>query len=256
VLRPGGSGTENEHERLLPSATLAPYVAHFWWVRWDLAEPRTAETLPHPTVHIVFDSTARAGEVTGVQTKRFVCTLAGRGRVFGIKFRPATFEALYGRPMAQIRDKTVSITEALGALGEELSAAVYPDLGFDAAIDRAEAVLGPRLGPLPPPNATVRDLVERMATDQTILRVEQAAAIAGVEARTLERWFRRLVGVSPKWVIRRYRLLEAVERLKATDGATIAALSAELGYFDQSHFVRDFKAVIGQPPAAFLRSRG
>jgi AraC-like DNA-binding protein len=231
-------------------------VAHFWWVRWDVPEPTTAETVPHPTVHLVFDAVAGTSEVTGVHTKRFVRTLAGRGRVFGIKFRPATFQGLYGRPMTHLRDKTVSLIDALGPLGKALSTAIGPDLDFDEAIDRAEAVIGPRLGPLPSVAETVRDLVERMATDQALLRVEQAAALAGVEARTLERWFRNLVGVSPKWVIKRYRLLEAVERLKSPGGVTIAALSAELGYFDQSHFVRDFKAVIGQPPTRFLRSRG
>lgn len=249
-------GSESEHRRVLPSAALAAYVAHFWWVRWDLAEPAVAETLPHPTVHLVFDATIGAAEVTGVHTQRFVRTLEGRGRVFGIKLRPAAFQTLFGRPMTQLRNKTVRLVDALGPLGEELAGAIATDLDFDASIDRAESILARHLTPLPPTHTRVRDIVERMALDQALLRVDQAAALTGVDERTLERWFRKLVGVSPKWVIRRYRLLEAVERLKSASGLTIADLSAELGYFDQSHFVRDFKATIGQPPAAFLRSRG
>ena len=71
--------------------------------------------------------------------------------------------------------------------------------------------------------------------------------------RTLERRFRRLVGVSPKWVVKRYRLIEAAERLREDPGASIARLAAELGYFDQPHFVRDFKALVGEPPGRYKR---
>ena len=39
--------------RYWPSEDLAPFVEHFWIVRWNLAEPTTAETLPHPSVHMV-----------------------------------------------------------------------------------------------------------------------------------------------------------------------------------------------------------
>jgi AraC-like DNA-binding protein len=61
------------------------------------------------------------------------------------------------------------------------------------------------------------------------------------------------VGVSPKWVIRRYRLQEAAEQLKGRRPPTLAALAASLGYADQPHFARDFKLTVGQTPRAFAR---
>ena len=74
----------------------------------------------------------------------------------------------------------------------------------------------------------------------------------GIPARTLQRLFERYVGVSPKWVLRRYRVHEAAARL-ADGGSTItwAEVAAELGYFDQSHFIRDFTAAVGMTPAAY-----
>jgi AraC-like DNA-binding protein len=70
--------------------------------------------------------------------------------------------------------------------------------------------------------------------------------------RGLQRLFREYVGVSPKWVIQRYRLFEAAERLSAGE-VDDAQLARELGYFDQAHFIRDFKAVVGRSPQAFVR---
>jgi AraC-like DNA-binding protein len=64
----------------------------------------------------------------------------------------------------------------------------------------------------------------------------------------LQRLFADYVGIGPKWVIRRFRLHEVTERLAAGADIDWAALAAELGYADQAHFVRDFRAMFGEPP--------
>jgi AraC-like DNA-binding protein len=78
--------------------------------------------------------------------------------------------------------------------------------------------------------------------------VEQAAALIGVDVRTLQRRFHSAVGLSPKWVIQRYRLHEAAEQLARSPTPDLASLALRLGYFDQPHFIRSFKAIIGRPP--------
>jgi AraC-like DNA-binding protein len=54
-------------------------------------------------------------------------------------------------------------------------------------------------------------------------------------------------------VIQRYRLHEAAKRLAADPSAAQSALAADLGYSDQAHFIRDFKALVGTSPAAYAR---
>jgi hypothetical protein len=76
--------------RYWPSADLAPFVEHYWIVRWDLTEPRTAETVPHPSIHIVLEWPGRS-EIVGVMRTRSSRVLEGRGRVVGTKFRPGGF---------------------------------------------------------------------------------------------------------------------------------------------------------------------
>ena len=69
--------------------------------------------------------------------------------------------------------------------------------------------------------------------------------------RTLQRLFRRYVGVGPKWVLQRARLHDAVDRIDAGRVTDLASLALELGWFDQAHFTRDFTALVGQSPAAY-----
>ena len=76
----------------------------------------------------------------------------------------------------------------------------------------------------------------------------------GMNKRTLQRLFAKYVGVSPKWVIQRYRLHEAAEQLAAGPSVSQSALALDLGYSDQAHFVRDFKTVVGTSPAAYARA--
>nr|WP_242594970.1 helix-turn-helix domain-containing protein [Corallococcus exiguus] len=69
----------------------------------------------------------------------------------------------------------------------------------------------------------------------------------------MQRLFNRYVGVNPKWVIQRYRLHEAAERLRETPPPELARLALELGYFDQAHFIRDFRRIVGCTPAGYAR---
>ena len=80
--------------------------------------------------------------------------------------------------------------------------------------------------------------------------VEELCAHAGYSKRTLQRLFREYVGVTPKWVLQRIRLHEAAERMADGEGDW-PRLALDLGYFDQAHFIKAFKAVIGRTPADY-----
>ena len=88
-------------------------------------------------------------------------------------------------------------------------------------------------------------------SDPGVARVEELAARLAVSGRTLQRLFRERVGVTPKWMLKRYRLHAAAERITEGEVGDWAALALDLGYFDQAHFIRDFKAVVGRTPADY-----
>ena len=101
----------------------------------------------------------------------------------------------------------------------------------------------------------VNRIVARITADGAVLAVGDVARPFGISPRTLQRLFREYVGVGPKWVIKRYRLHDAVERLAAGEPADWARLARELGYFDQAHLIHDFKAMVGRTPAEYARDQ-
>jgi len=106
--------------------------------------------------------------------------------------------------------------------------------------------------PAPDPNLDLlAAIVRTMLEDPAVARVDELAARHAMSTRTLQRLFRPYVGVGSKWVLKRYRLHEAAERIaEGLDGGW-AATALELGYFDQAHFIRDFKALVGASPAQY-----
>lgn len=237
--------------RFWPSPELAAFVEHFWTVSWDLAAPEIHEVLPHPSVQFVLE--AGASRVAGVACGRFTTRLEGRGRVLGTKFRPGGFRPFFGRAVSELTGRTVDPGEIFGPdfLESERRALAEPDPR--AALALIDAFLRARQ-PLPDPVVElVGQITERAATDRDITRVEQLSTLFGLGVRSLQRLFADYLGVGPKWVIQRYRLHEASERISRGELVDWAELALDLGYADQAHFIRDFRRLVGKTPAEYAR---
>jgi AraC-like DNA-binding protein len=240
------------HARYVPTADLAPFVEHYWTVEWDLAEAKVVETLPHPSVHIVLEP--GLAQVAGVTTARFHRLLEGKGRVFGVKFRPGGFRPFVTQPVSKYSDKILALSALLGSDADSIDQRVLLHTDHQAAINVIEAFLRARQ-PVPDETAVFAGrITDRIASDRRLTKVEQISKECGVGVRKLQRLFDEYVGVSPKWVIQRYRLHEAAERIAATNEPRWAEIALDLGYADQAHFIRDFKKLVGMSPAEYFRS--
>lgn len=219
-------------------------------MRWNVASPGVSEVLSYPSVHVVSEN--GEARVVGVVRGRFTRRIEGQGEVFGIKFHPGMFRAFSPEPAFRLTNRTRPLGDELGEGGRSLGARML-ELGSELErATHAERVLS-EANPKRAPNALLaRDIVLRVRSDSALSSVAAVAGAAGLSERALQRLFRDFVGVSPKWVVRRFRLQEAAERL-ATEDATVASVAAALGYFDQAHFVRDFKSVVGRTPIDYVR---
>jgi len=244
------------HERYHPSPDLAPFVEHYWLVEWDLSghAPERAETLPHPSVHMIFEHGGRS-RIGGAARAKFSRLLEGQGGVFAVKFTPGGFHPFARVPVSRFTDRTVSLHDVFGADGDRLNRAIAAEPADLARIEIVERFLRAR-APAPDDNVRlVTEIVYAAASERGLLKVDDLVRRFGLNTRTLQRLFARYVGVSPKWVVQRYRLHEAAAQMAAANGrVSQAALALRLGYSDQAHFVRDFKAIVGLTPAAYARA--
>lgn len=243
-------------ERYLPEADLAPFVEHFWLVEWRLPEGVThvQRTLPYPCVNLVFDHgrTAVFGVMTGAGP--FAYTLAGHGRVLGVRFRAGGFRGFLGRPLHTITDQIVPMAPLFDCDVNEVERRVLAADGDADMVAEACVVLRASLPPPDPMLALVDRIVDTIGDDRSITQVQQLADQMNISVRRLQMLFRDYVGVGPKWVIRRNRLHEAADQLASGDAVDLAGLAQSLGYVDQAHFTSDFEKLVGRPPADYRRA--
>lgn len=236
-------------ERLAPAPALAQWIENYWEVAWDLPPGvvHRQTNLSHAAFNVAVEPQAW---LYGVPGPTFVRHIEGKGRVFGVKFHPGAFFAWLPMPLKPFFDRRVPAAEALGASWELWARDIERETDLGRRASLTDAFLAARQ---PGPPGEGRRCVRTLIADRTLIRVKEACRQLGHTSRSLQRLFEREVGVAPKEVLRRYRLMEAAERLASEPGLPGAELAAGLGYADQAHFIRDFKAVTGVSPEAYRR---
>ena len=240
--------------RFSPASDLSEFVERHWVVRWHL-KPGTSftqELLPHPCVNLVCEPGRVA--VHGTPLTRSQHRLVGDGLVVGTKFRPGAFSSFLDLPATELLGGSFELGALFGNDGAELTHEMWArghDVG--AQIDAIEAFLRRRLPPPDPRRQRLFSVVSDMLDAHASLTVADLARRHGMSVRTLQRLFRDFVGLGPKWVLKRYRVHEAAERIAAGEAPDAARLAAELGYFDQPHFVNDFTLQVGCSPSHYAQ---
>lgn len=256
ILHPDAIGTVFSLERRRPPADLAQFVDVHWLVSWDLRghEPYRSQVLPHPCVHLVFEPGGAA--VHGIARGRFERRLSDAGWAVGTKFLPAGFAPFSRRPVCELTGRVLGLREVLGEPGAQLERVCPPQLGPDHALDQVHRFLRARLPIAADPHRElVQTVVDEMLRADPGERVADIAARHHISERTLQRRFATHVGIGPKWVLQRYRLHEAIEQLRAAGEIDWARFALELGYYDQAHFARDFRSLVGRTPAQYDAER-
>lgn len=253
-MRPAAGERVFRVERVAPGADLAEFVDYYWLVRWRAPEPHQQQVVPQPRVHVA----AEEGRllVHGVNRGPFFRTLTGAGHVLGAAFHPGGFRPLLGRTVGAISGTVQPAQDVLGVDDEPVAGRI---LGTADTSEMVAALEDCLLGIDPKPDATAREvtaLVEEARRRGEITRVEQLAGHAGLSPRSLQRLFTEYVGIGPKWIIQRFRILDAVAAAHSGDPIRWPDLAAHLGFSDQSHLTRTFTQVVGTPPATYLRDSG
>lgn len=256
IVHPTESAQHIDVRRVEPSPRWAAFVDYHWIVRWECPEPYAQQVIPQPCVHVSaepFEGRPRL-LVNGITREPFIRTLFGTGHVLGAAFKPASFRAVLGADLGSVAGRIVPLGDVVGhddsvAAGKILRPDVTDEemvAAFEAHLDALGVVADPHAG-------VINALVAGAEQDRSLIRAEQLAERAGVSLRTLQRQFTAYLGIGPKWVVQRFRMLDAAAAAHDGGRTDWAALAIELGFSDQAHLTRAFTAVVGIPPATYER---
>jgi AraC-like DNA-binding protein len=242
-------GASPEDELLLPDGH-SEIVFHLdgAFERWRLGEAARRQVM-------------RRSYVIGSRSHSVLTRDLGPVTVAGVKLDPRALRWLLGIPISELRDSTVALDE-LGQRGlielEGTVARATSSSDVAAVLDR---YLLRALRDLPPADAAVGQLLRHIRASRGALSIMEWIHERRVDARHLERRFADSMGMTPKRYARIVRFKHGYHALlagaaePATSRGPLSAPHRHLdGFYDQSHFNKEFRAFVGAPPTARLRA--
>jgi AraC-like DNA-binding protein len=247
-----------------PAEALRPYIEHYWFVRQEPGEvvdlrvevfvdaradlvfnfeaPYRRETIGGPTVELA-ESNLDAQRLVPIRILQ-----RGSVRIAGVRFHLGGLAPFARDPLALVTDLTPEPAAVLGPAVLDLEAALSDDPGPDAAAALLDAFFLERRAPV---QAAFARALATLTADGGRASVADLADAAGVTERQLERLFARHLGIPPKTVGRIVRFQGALRSLMADPGCPLGELAATAGYYDQAHFIRDFRLFSGGVPRGY-----
>lgn len=251
-----------------PHSTLQPYIEHYWHVQASLTRPLEltvdvfVDLRPDLVVNLgaPYHRTRLGGarvelDHSNLDAQRlYPIRIEQRGAavVTGVRFRTGGLMPFVSHPLKEWTDRVVRLDEAFGVGAHALETTLRD---AEDSLDRQREALDDfLLRRLQRTEAT--ELAFRLKSAQEaeggLLRIEALADLGATTLRTVNRLFRRYIGVGPKAFASVTRFQRALDRIKTDPGVSIGTVAAECGYADHSHFVRQFKRFAGAVPSRQL----
>ena len=189
--------------------------------------------------------------VFGQITRPLEIAPTGASNIIAARFHPDGFAPFNTMPLPEMENKAVSLNSLFNKEGLQLEKQV---LGASTTAKRITIIETFLLNKLSSPEVTDRvakQSVETLIKLKGQLSVDDLAAQLKINRRQLERKFSSAIGLSPKQLAKVIRLQATLKMLEKRQFTSLTSLAYENGYFDQAHFIKDFKEFTGMSPGQF-----
>lgn len=246
-----------EFSRIEPTGLATKAVECYWTVRDSNLTPVKQKIIPDGFTEIIFHygdhyrinldgRWTKQGKrlLAGQISKYFFLENSGATNILGIKLKPSALAHLFGIPMVDTVDKVVALDKALGR-----------KINVDASnVDEYFNDLCVKY----PADHPVDRAVEMIFAKKGMITVAEICSELSVGERYIQQLFQKYVGLSPKFFARVIRFSHIFNVIKENDPTDLsgqadwAEVVYKAGFYDQSHFIRNFKAFTGEDPTAYI----
>ena len=257
-----------QYEEFRPAEPLAQYIKCFWILENTYIDSSSQERiLPDGCTEIVFhqgdafdqhnqDGTTERqpmAMLVGQMRGPLVIQPTGRVCVLGVRFWPGGAYPFLHIPQNEIAGRLIALDAVLGGAARELHSRIADAATAAESVRQVEAILLARLNQFRRHDEAALKAIALILRAGGCLSIDTLARETGINSRKLDRTFNTRVGLAPKTLCRIVRFQKAfkmIERQKSSPDWVRIAL--DCGYYDQSHFIKEFKAFAGREPASYL----
>ncbi len=252
------------YQRIEPDKKLTPWVDCYWLADSDSLVQEKKKIIPDGFPEIIFhyrdpyriNISGRWQQQSkhlfaGQIRKFFFLENTGASGMVGIKFKPAALASLFDLSMTDYVDKVVPLSKVVGKTFDSIATLIHDPVTpeeLTKAIDRELSLL---LKPISDDALKVERCLALIFSRKGNVEVAELCDQVSVTERQLQRLFNRYIGLAPKFYCRVVRFSHIFSLMEQHDSSWVE-IALESGYYDQSHFIRNFKVFTGEDPSAYL----
>ena len=249
-----------------PCSDLAPYIKCYWTLESPKEKtPEKNTIVPDGCMKMIFhygDPYKHYTEngnniflprcfVIGQLTGPYEVEPTGETGIFSVRFHPNGFLPFATIAIKEMENTAVSLEKLFGKDGKEIEQKVLNANSTPERIKLVETFLLSRLTDTETIDRIVRSTVETILTANGQLTIDELSKQTNINRRQLERKFSSAIGLSPKQLSKIIRLQATLKMLLSKKFTSLTALAYESEYYDQAHFIKDFKELTGFTPKEF-----
>ena len=257
------------YRTLPPPARLEPFVDCIWILAAPKghSDPEPEIVLPDGKTELVvhfgdaflkleggsYERQARV-LMSGQLTERIMLKPTGEVGVVSIRFKAAGAARFFDVPYEEIVDRVVEFADFEPAFSAAIHERIARAGSHDERLAAMIAVLEERLTQESKEDIFVRQACQYIVRSEGEYSVQELVRLIGFSERQLERKFKKQVGITPKILSRLMRFQKFLAMAREANTLTLADAATACGYYDQSHFIRDFTKFSGMSPMKYLSS--
>lgn len=258
------------YTRYIPSSPLNLYIDYFYYIDGFVPFPHE-KILPLPMLDLKInlgdpvkvyeaDSTDRFETFTdswwvGLYSICHTLDWPANLKVFGVRIKPDGAYPLLQIPLSELHNRVVPLDAIWGRFAAEIRERLTAAPTIQAGFSLLEQFLLTRLCEPPPGLDIVQYAVARMAQSHGTLAIHSLSDHIGISQNHLGNQFKRFTGVTLKEMARLNRFEHVVQSIDPMQPVHWARIAHYCGYYDQSHFNKEFAAFTGSNPTEYLQLR-
>jgi AraC-like DNA-binding protein len=244
-----------------PDIRLTPFIETYWTaIGWVENGDILSKILPDGCVDILFsfgDASAANGlqsflpNIVGTTTTFIEVIYTGKVQMFGIRFKPAGITAFTRVPIDEFTNQRVDMTLVDSVFDEQFYDTLPEKKSIKEILQQVDTYLLNKLSYLFLPDKQMLRAVDLIEQAQGQLLLADVASRVCLGQRHFERKFKSTVGISPKTFSKIVKFKNALRNLKTHPHESLFSIAIDCGYYDQTHLIKDFKALTGDVPTNF-----
>lgn len=231
----------HRRERLLPNGTMSIVIclAHAGFRYWPSGYSEGPPQWKPPSV------------VAGAYSRYCAIDTASMDELVGVQFRPAGARPLLGIPADKFSNEDTPLEDVWGPQAEQLRERLLAAPYAEAKLRVLESALAERLRLARAARPEVHFALQAFHKVPQAMTVADVTARAGLSPRRFAQVFREEVGLNPKTFCRIRRFQEAIRQIQNGSEVRWSDVALDCGYFDQPHFVNEFRSFSGINPTTY-----